>query len=180
MGELWVADRIQEDPLLARLSALWPTGSLDDIFHIFHILHLFFYLYLHISHFRQQVVSIKDPRRSSQGLSIFDPRGKKASPLQRYPRYFNLCMMFNVFKGFSTSTWNTAEVFQLVLDISISSELCWSQEREPLVQHDHKKASRRTCRGLERCVIWRPVGGGSGKEDDQSCNILYILIYKGT
>ena len=99
-----MADGIQEDPLLARLSALWPTGSLDDIFHIFHILHLFFYLLLHISHFRQQVVSINDPRRSSQGLSIFDPRGKKASPLQRYLRYFNLCMMFNVFKGFSTST----------------------------------------------------------------------------
>merc|ERR1711994_853930 len=50
-------------------------------------------------HFGQQVVSINDPRRSNQGLSIFDPRGKKASPLQRYLRYFNLGMMFDVFRG---------------------------------------------------------------------------------
>ena len=67
------------------------------------------------------------------------------------------CLIY-FFRSISTSTWNdwnTAEVFQLVLDTSI--ELCWSQEREPLVQHDHKKASRRTCRGYERCVIWSPV-----------------------
>ena len=102
-----MANRIQEDPLLAGLPALWPTGHLDDIFHIvhtFHILHIFVSLFLHISDFGQQVVSINDPRRSSQGLSIFDPRGKKASPLQRYLRYFNLCMMFDVFRGISTST----------------------------------------------------------------------------
>ena len=35
MGELRVADGIQEDPLLAGLPALWPTGSLDDIFSYF-------------------------------------------------------------------------------------------------------------------------------------------------
>ena len=101
MGELWVADGIQEDPLLAGLPALWPTGHLDDIFHI---LHIFVSLFLHISDFGLQVVSINDPRRSNQGLTIFDPRGKKASPLQRYLRYFNLCMMFDVFRGISTST----------------------------------------------------------------------------
>ena len=124
MGELRVANRIQEDPLLAGLPALWPTGCVDDIFYI---LHTFVSLFLHISHFRQQIVSINDPRRSSQGLSIFDPRGKKASPLQRYLRYFNLCMMFDVFRGISTSTWNTwntAEVFQLVLDISRVLQSC--------------------------------------------------------
>ena len=108
MGELRVANGIQEDPLLAGLPALWPTGRLDDIFYIFrifhilYVLHIFVYLFLHISHFRQQVVSIKDPR-SSQGLSIFDPRGKKASPLQRYLRYINLWMMRDVFRGISTS-----------------------------------------------------------------------------
>ena len=85
-----MADRIQEDPLLAGLPALWPTGCGDDIFHILYILHIFVSLFLHISDFGQQVVSINDPRRSSQGLSIFDPRGKKASPLRRYLRYFNL------------------------------------------------------------------------------------------
>ena len=104
MGELRVANRIQEDPLLAGLPALWPTGHLDDIFHILYILHIFVSLFLHISDFGQQVVSINDPRRSSQGLSIFDPRGKKASPLQRYLRYFNLYMIFDVFRGISTST----------------------------------------------------------------------------
>merc|ERR1712032_1624149 len=31
-------------------------------------------------------LSINDPRRTNQGLSIFDPRGKKATPLQRYLR----------------------------------------------------------------------------------------------
>ena len=96
-------------------------------FHILYILHIFVSLFLHISHFRQQVVSINDPRVSSQGLSIFDPRGKKASPMQRYLRYFNLCMMFDVFRGISTSTWNTwntAEVFQLVLDISRFLQSC--------------------------------------------------------
>ena len=90
----------------------------------FYILHTFVYLFLHISDFGQQVVSINDPRRSSQGLSIFDPRGKKASPLQRYLRYFNLYMIFDVFRGISTSTWNTAEVFQLVLDISRYLQSC--------------------------------------------------------
>ena len=32
-------------------------------------------------------LSINDPRRTNQGLSIFDPRGKRATPLQRYLRY---------------------------------------------------------------------------------------------
>merc|ERR1712212_606383 len=34
-------------------------------------------------------LSINDPRRTNQGLSIFDPRGKKATPLRRYLRNGN-------------------------------------------------------------------------------------------
>ena len=34
-------------------------------------------------------LSLDDSRRMNQGLSTFDPRSKKATPLQRYLRYFN-------------------------------------------------------------------------------------------
>ena len=41
-------------------------------------------------HTNQQGLSINDPSTINPGFSIYDPRGKKATPLQRYLRYFKL------------------------------------------------------------------------------------------
>ena len=141
-------------------------------------------------------LSINDPRRTDQeeeGLSIFDPRGKKAS-LQRYLRYFfwewlcrcwkcgmmwifaNICAYIHKYictDAHRKFRWCMAipnfscTVWNMAASQLLESYECWSQEWEPPVQHDHQETGRWVERGLGRDVRGGGgggQGGGGGRE----------------
>ena len=102
-------------------------------------------------------LSINDPRRTNQGLSIFDPRGKKATPLQRYLRYFKFGRKILFHALFSSQLLKRCE--------------CWSQEWKPPVQHDHQEAGGRLEGGLGGDVKGAG-GGGEGGGDEGGDEML--------